>query len=874
MALRFERLEERRMLATNLGEINGLVRNDLQNDNNTANDIAVVGLPVSLFRDGNGNSTFDGAVTDAQFGTTTNTDVDGSYSFTGLTEGTYFVQIAPTSDLQVMTGGDLQTVTFNATEAMGVTALTIDDFSTAQTVTANRTNTDVAPITNSVADGANANTGGVRDLFVEATSDGNVTLTSQFSGGSVIALESSSGTEGIARVTWDGSDGDGDTVDPTNLDIDFSDGGANFGVLLRVTADNKPGAEVTLRLHSGINNSAEATVSIVDQDGLFSGEDEEEIVVPFSAFTENVSGGGVDFDSVTAIEMELDFRDPSTSGLDARVELVGVAGNTVKNANFAVFNRMSLGDRVFADIDNNGIFDPGEVGIANVDLMLYEDTDGSGDFNVNDDLPMGTATTDPNGFYLFENLLPGEYIVQVMQTEFGVGQPLNGLISSTGNDISSMAPDPDAPGDGAVDLNNDDNGTAITNNGVVSKAITLIGNSEPINDGDTDDDTNRTVDFGFFGFDLVIDKQVSSGITTPGGQLTYTIDVTNSGPSTASTVSFTDDLPGEVTFSSGSTSDGLGVVHTAGTVTANLQDIDAGETKTVTIVVDVNNGATGILTNNASVSAPNESNPDNNDDIAVTTVNPQIDLELTKVDNDDDQILEPGDTIVYTLIVTNLGPSTATGVVVTDTLPEDVTFNVGASTTPSTNNDGVLTYNLGTLSSTDSTNITISVTIDDDFVGTLTNTAVVDADLDESDETNNDGTAQSLVAVQTSTLGGNVYLDADNDGVFDTGETPLAGVAVTLTGIDFIGDTVNQTMVTLTDGSYLFTNLLPGIYRVQETQPTFFADGMDTVGSENGDVADDDISQIVLAGGVDAVAYNFGELGPSLSKRRFLASSV
>ena len=380
MKFRFECLEDRRLLATDLGEITGIVLNDLQGDGNSANDVVVAGLPVSLFRDGNANGSFDGAATDPQYGATINTDASGEYRFTGLIEGTYFVRIAPTSGQQVLAGGDLETVTFNATEAMGITALTIDDFSTAQTVTATRLVSDTGTTANSVADGANANAGGVRDLYVEATSVGNVTLTSQFGGGSVLSLESSSGAEGIARVTWDGNDGNGDTVDPDNLNLDFSDGGSNFGVLLRLSADNKPGAEVTVRLTSEAGNAAEATVDILDQDGIFDGDDDEEMVMPFTSFTENVSGSGVDFSNVTAIEFRLDFRDPAINGLDARVELVGVAGNTVKTAGFTVLNRMSLGDQVFADLDNDGVFESGESGIPDVVVALYEDSDSSGDY--------------------------------------------------------------------------------------------------------------------------------------------------------------------------------------------------------------------------------------------------------------------------------------------------------------------------------------------------------------------------------------------------------------------------------------------------------------------------------------------------------------
>lgn len=874
--LSFEPLEHRRVLATNLGEITGTVLNDLQNDGNTANDVVQVGVPVSLFRDGNSNGTFDGAGTDAQVGTTINTDGSGQYRFTGLTEGTYFVQIAPGSDLQVLSGGDLQTVSFTALEAMGVTALTIDDFSTAQTVTVSRLVSDTGTTNNSVADAANANSGGVRDLFVEATTTGNVTLTSQFGGANILSLESSSGTEGIARVVWDGTDGDGEAVAPANLTLDFSDSGANFGVLLRVSADNKPDADVIVRLTSGAGNVAEATVDILDQDGLFDGDTDEEIVIPFTSFTENVQGTGVDFSNVTAIEMELDFRSASVSGLDARVELVGVAGNTVRTADFSVLNRMSLGDRVFGDVNNDGLFGGGELGIQGVTLALFEDTDGSGDYTDGVDTALGlTDTTDASGFYLFEDLVPGDYIVRVDQTNLDSGV-LAGLASSTGNDISGMAPDPDDPGDGAVDLNNDDNGTQIGTLGVFSKAVTLIGDAEPTNDGDTNDDSNLAVDFGFFGYDLVIDKQVSSATTSPNGQLTYTIVVTNNGPSTSGIVSFTDTLPAEVTFNSGSTNVGdNSVAHSSGTVTADLGTLAPSTSATVTILVDVNTNAVGPLTNQASVSAPGESRTDNNDDDAVTTVTPEIDLNLTKSDDDNDLQIAPGSDLVYTIFIQNSGPSTATGVVLTDTLPSGVAFNSATSSPqPNTNVGGVLTYNLADIAAGGDTTVTIGVTVDANFAGTLTNMAVVDANESESDETNNDGMAQSVVAVETASIAGNVYVDSNNDGVFDAGETPIAGVTIMLTGMDFAGGNVMQTITTDSNGAYLFDNLLPGTYRVQETQPTFFGDGQDTAGSQGGDVSNDDIQNIVLVGGDASVANNFGELPPTLTKRRFLASSL
>ena len=62
----------------------------------------------------------------------------------------------------------------------------------------------------------------------------------------------------------------------------------------------------------------------------------------------------------------------------------------------------SIGDLVWNDLNRNGVVDPGEPGIGGVTVTLY---------NCNDDTPTGlSATTDANGNYLIENVLPGEYI--------------------------------------------------------------------------------------------------------------------------------------------------------------------------------------------------------------------------------------------------------------------------------------------------------------------------------------------------------------------------------------------------------------------------------------------------------------------------------
>ncbi|MCZ2342684.1 MAG: carboxypeptidase regulatory-like domain-containing protein [Bacteroidales bacterium] len=126
----------------------------------------------------------------------------------------------------------------------------------------------------------------------------------------------------------------------------------------------------------------------------------------------------------------------------------------------------------------------------------------------------------------------------------------------------------------------------------------------------------------------------------------------------------------------------------------------------------------------------------------------------------------------------------------------------------------------------------------------------------------NFGEAQASVA-------GNVYVDANNNGVQDAGELGIGGVILTLTGTDSNGNPVSQTTTTAADGSYLFTGLPPSDatgYTVTETQPTIYPDGMDASGlvdgSPTGTTGNDVLSGIVLPPASTGTQYNFGELPP------------
>lgn len=152
-----------------------------------------------------------------------------------------------------------------------------------------------------------------------------------------------------------------------------------------------------------------------------------------------------------------------------------------------------LGDRVFFDLDNDGLFDVtgGEFGLGGLQLELYADSNGSGDWDAGD-AALAQQTSGSAGRYRFCGLVNGHYLLRIDPSEFGPGRVLDGLESSSGNDILGLAPDPDDDRDG------DDNGMPDGAGGVVTRAVTLIVGSEPGVTVDGDGlESNATVDLGF-----------------------------------------------------------------------------------------------------------------------------------------------------------------------------------------------------------------------------------------------------------------------------------------------------------------------------------------------------------------------------------------
>ena len=221
------------------------------------------------------------------------------------------------------------------------------------------------------------------------------------------------------------------------------------------------------------------------------------------------------------------------------------------------------------------------------------------------------------------------------------------------------------------------------------------------------------------GADLSLTKTVDNPNPDPGDTIIYTVTVTNNGPDDATNVEVTDALPTGVTYSSNTT--------TQGTYAGNIWTVGAlanGASATLKITVTVDLGMDGqTITNTAGLTAADQADPDpaNNQDSADITVSG---FYLTIIKTVSDPFPNTGDTITYTITVTNNGPVTATSITVFDLLPfAGITYVSYISSSGTYDDSTGLWSNIADIIEGNSAtlNITVIVTADNDT--TITNTA-------------------------------------------------------------------------------------------------------------------------------------------------------
>ncbi|MGI9469983.1 MAG: DUF11 domain-containing protein, partial [Rubripirellula sp.] len=198
------------------------------------------------------------------------------------------------------------------------------------------------------------------------------------------------------------------------------------------------------------------------------------------------------------------------------------------------------------------------------------------------------------------------------------------------------------------------------------------GNDDGIDGNGNDEDDQASITVTTASADLSINKTVSDDRPGAGTEVTYTVQLTNGGPDAAENVVVLDQVPNGLTFVSSNATIGS---YNQANGTWTVPSIGEGVTETLEIVVRVT--SLGEKINTAEVifssefdpdSTPANNDPEEDDQDSVSLVPELVDLALTKIV--DDPTPNVGETVRFTLEVTNQGPSTATGVIVSDLLPE------------------------------------------------------------------------------------------------------------------------------------------------------------------------------------------------------------
>jgi len=249
---------------------------------------------------------------------------------------------------------------------------------------------------------------------------------------------------------------------------------------------------------------------------------------------------------------------------------------------------------------------------------------------------------------------------------------------------------------------------------------------------------------------LTVDKQAASQTVQAGDTASFSIAIRNEGPSTANDVVAIDLYDEYLSYVDYSIANGAGncvYVSAQGGVVCNLGDLKPGESRIIDMVfaVDPKTPDQETVQNAVAVQANTaEDEPYEflaGDEATITVIN-NADLAITK--SADKLEVSAGQQLTYTIDVVNNGPTDAVNVVVTDTLPQGVTYvndDLGACAF----NAGALECGVGNLAAGQSVSFKVLVTVNADTLGTIVNEAIVSSETADLNTTNNSATVSMPV---------------------------------------------------------------------------------------------------------------------------------
>lgn len=252
----------------------------------------------------------------------------------------------------------------------------------------------------------------------------------------------------------------------------------------------------------------------------------------------------------------------------------------------------------------------------------------------------------------------------------------------------------------------------------VPVGVTQLDNQTRIDDDgtngpDQDPSNNESADVTPVGAapDLRLTKSDGDATVTAGGVVAYSLTFTNVGTQDASGVVISEVVPTHSRFNAAASSAGWSCANDApasSPCSFSVGNLAAGAAaSSVVFAVTVDSplpAGVDAIVNSARVDDDGSNGPDptpeDNADSDDTPINASPDLTLTKTDGD--VTAAAGGLVVYTLSYANVGNQTATGVVITETVPNGVSFAAGASTAGWSCSDAapagsVCSFSLGTV---------------------------------------------------------------------------------------------------------------------------------------------------------------------------------
>ncbi len=604
-----------------------------------------------------------------------------------------------------------------------------------------------------------------------------------------------------------------------------------------------------------------------------------QVRVPLSQSVITTNGYTLTTANVGANASDSIDSDASVSSGNAIIALTtGSAGANNHTYDIGFTGGLALGNLVWGDRNNNGLFDAGESGIDGVTVQLLS-SGGT---------PLASTTTAGGGLYLFSGLVAGDYIVRIT--------PPAGYCSSTGTPGSATGPYEGNPGtqppDPDNDVNNDDNGNGSGTCGqggyvIDSGIVTLLDAAEPVNDGDSDSYTNLSVDFGLIGTlslgNLVWSDVNNNGLVDVGepGLDGITVRLLNSGGTQlASTTTaggglygFSELLAGDYVVEIIPPAGYCSSTGAAGAMTGsgpyegastpdpdnNVNNDDNGTAASGTCGQGGHTIRSAAVTLSAGAEPTNDGDSNANSNLSVDFgLFPVVSLgNLVWADTDNSGTVNGGETglngitvrlytgggaLVTTVTTAGGGlysfPNLAPGDYYVEIVPP---ANTCSSTGTAGSATGPYEGNPGAGQPPDPDN---NFNSDDNGYGVGTcgqggyviRTSVVTLTGGAEPTNDGDSDANSNLSVDFGlipavSLGNLVWVDTNNNGLVDGGETGLDGVAVRLyTGA---GSLVTST-TTAGGGLYLFSGLSVGDYYVEITPPAGYCSSTGTAGSATG----------------------------------------